>query len=60
MTKECYCGSGEPRYELVDARGIFVSFVCSKCEDEKRKGYRPEIFGDTNYEADEPIESEGY
>jgi hypothetical protein len=31
--KLCPCGSGEPRRELVDARGIFCTFVCDKCED---------------------------
>lgn len=58
--KECPCGSGEPREELTDARGIFVSFICSKCEDRVKAKYRPEIFEDSNYECDEPIEPEDY
>ena len=42
--KLCHCGSGEPRRELVDARGIFCTFVCDKCEKAKRAGFRPDIF----------------
>jgi hypothetical protein len=56
--KLCPCGSGEPREELVDARGIFCAFVCSQCEAGKRAGYRPDIFTDSNYWADEPIEGD--
>lgn len=55
LTK-CPCGSGEFPHMLTDARGIFCGYVCSKCEAEKRQGYRPEIFTDGSYEADEPIE----
>jgi hypothetical protein len=57
-TRLCYCGSGKPRRDLVDARGIFCAYVCDACEAEKRKGYRPEIFTDANYEASEPIEED--
>ena len=39
--KLCHCGSGEPRRELKDARGIFCTFVCDKCEEEKRSHFRP-------------------
>lgn len=53
MSKPCNCGSGKPRYELVDAAGIFCTFVCEKCEAEKRKKYNPKIFSDW-YDADEP------
>lgn len=52
--KLCPCGSGEPRRELVDARGIFCTFVCDKCEK------RPDIFTDSQYWTDEPVEEEGY
>jgi len=54
----CNCGSGLDRRELVDARGIFCSFVCDKCERRKRAEFRPDIFTDSNYWADEPIDSE--
>lgn len=57
-SKTCTCGSGEPRRELIDARGIFCAFVCDDCAREKRARYRPEIFSDGAYEADEPIEEE--
>jgi hypothetical protein len=58
--KECFCGSGEPRRELKDARGIFCTFVCDRCEARKRAGYRADIFEDAAYWADEPIEPEDY
>lgn len=58
--KTCNCGSGLERFELRDARGISCGYVCDKCEAKKRAGYRPEIFADGAYEADEPIEPEDY
>ena len=57
---ECPCGSGEYPYDLLDARGIYCGKVCSKCEKEKMSHYRPEIFTDGSYEADEAIEPEDY
>ena len=59
-SKACSCGSGLQRYDLTDARGIFCTYVCEKCERAKAAGYRPEIFTDSQYEADEPIEAEDY
>jgi len=44
VIKLCPCGSGLERYELKDAAGIFCTFVCDKCEDEKRKRFNPAIF----------------
>ena len=46
MTEQplCPCGSGLPRYELIDAAGIFCCFVCNECEPKKRESFRPEIF----------------
>jgi hypothetical protein len=46
------------RYGLYDARGIFVAFVCDVCEQEKRKGFRDDIFTDANYWTDEPIDDD--
>ena len=54
----CLCGSGKPCRPLVDARSIFCCYVCDGCEAKKRNGYRPEIFTDSRYHADEDI-SEG-
>lgn len=55
--KTCFrCNTGKPRRELVDARGIFCSFVCDDCEKKVRKGYRPDIFSDSNYWTDEEVE----
>jgi len=49
----CFCGSGLERFELRDARGISCGFVCDKCEAAKRAQYRPEIFYNGRYEADD-------
>jgi hypothetical protein len=46
MITPCPCGSGKPRRDLVDARDVFLAFVCDACEEEKRKEFRPEIFTD--------------
>lgn len=43
---------------MSDARGIPCGRVCDQCVEELRKKYRPEIFTDSNYYADEPIEPE--
>jgi hypothetical protein len=56
--KLCLCGSGQERRELVDARGIFCCYICDKCEKEKRAEFRPDIFTDSNYWTDEPIEED--
>lgn len=52
--------SGEWVEEVCDARGIYIAKVCDKCREEKLAGYRPEIFSDTGYETDEPVEPEDY
>jgi hypothetical protein len=57
---DCICGSGKEGYALYDARGIYCSLVCEDCEEEKKSQYRPEIFEDGDYWADEPIEPEDY
>lgn len=42
-----------------DARGIPLARVCDRCRAEKLKGYRKDVLTDSNYWADEPIESDG-
>jgi hypothetical protein len=54
----CPCGSGHSRSDLKDARGIFVTFVCSACRAEKAKRFRPEVLGDSQYDCDEPVEED--
>lgn len=44
----------------LDARGIFISYACDQCWPALEKKYRPEIFTDSQYETDEPIEPEDY
>jgi len=46
---KCVCGSGEERF------GICCGMVCSECEDEKKAKFRPEVFEDSDYWVDEPI-----
>lgn len=55
---QCTCGSGLAKRELKDARGIFCTFVCDRCEARKRGEFRAEIFTDASYAHDEPIEEE--
>jgi len=54
--QECSCGSGEYKRAVFDARNIFVTYVCDKCEDSKLAPYREEIFNNPSYHTDEPIE----
>lgn len=56
--RPCPCGSGKESWWLNDARGIPCGRVCDDCEDRVRAKYRPEIFSDSGYHADEPIEPE--
>lgn len=56
--RPCLCGSGLSSYALHDARGIFCAYVCEACEARQRARYRPEIFDNPRYAADEPIEEE--
>ena len=56
----CNCGSEEEAEEVYDARGIYVARVCDKCRKEKLSHYRPDIFTDSDYWTDEPIDPEEY
>lgn len=52
----CNCESGKPTWILTDARGIPCGIVCEDCVEDVKSKYRPEIFVDSNYSVDEPIE----
>jgi len=54
--RECNCGSGLEREEVIDGHGIFLCFVCDKCKKEKLSQYRNDIF--ENYDSDESIEED--
>jgi hypothetical protein len=54
----CTCGSGLPRSAAYDARGIFLTYLCHRCEREKLSHYRPDVLTDPNYWHDEPIDDE--
>ena len=56
--RTCSWGAGQLPRPSYDARNIFVAYVCDECHEDKLSGYRPEIFTDSRYEADEPIEPE--
>lgn len=56
--RECPCGSGQWPDAHHDARGIFLTYACEKCECEKLSGYRPEVLTDPNYYHDEPLDSD--
>lgn len=58
--KKCNCGSGlEPDHHY-DARGIFLCRACPKCRKERLGRYRRDVLTNSNYLADEAIESEDY
>lgn len=57
-SRPCHCGSGETHWPEFDGYGIFLTYVCSKCEREKMKRYRSDI--KERYECDEAIEPEDY
>ena len=48
---KCRCGSGLDREPLYDARGIFVDYVCRRCEKKVKAKFRPEIFTDPGYDT---------
>jgi hypothetical protein len=56
--KSCHCGSGLERHARFDARGIFLTYVCDKCEKEKLKRYRPEVLTDPNYDTFDDVVDE--
>lgn len=56
--KACGCHAHLSRRPLHDARGIFCAYVCDGCETEVRARYRPDIFTDPAYWADEEIEGD--
>lgn len=56
--RECHCGSGEWPDAHHDARGIFLTYACSKCEKQKLSGYRRDVLTDPNYYCDEAVEAD--
>lgn len=55
-SRDCNCGSGEPRYPLRDGYGIFMTYVCDKCVKDRRGEFRSDIF--EQYDHDEPLDHE--
>jgi hypothetical protein len=47
--QQCHCGSGKFPEARHDARGIFLTYTCSKCEREKMAGFRPDVLTDSGY-----------
>ena len=56
--KKCSCGSGEEKDAEYDARGIFLTYACSKCRAKTLAGYRSDALFDPSYWADEAIEGD--
>ena len=54
----CGCGSGEPREEEYDARGIFLTHACQACRGRKLSRYRRDVLEDGGYEACEDIDGD--
>jgi hypothetical protein len=54
--KPCPCKSGKMRRPRFDGYGIFLTFVCDDCEEEKMSKYRKDI--EERYETDEQIEDD--
>jgi hypothetical protein len=52
----CPCGSGHYREAEYDARGIFLTYLCEVCEEDKLGRYRPEVFDDSRYWVDEALD----
>ena len=45
------CESGKFPYILTDNMGCSCGYVCEDCEEEKKKKYNPDIFGQDNTQA---------
>lgn len=56
--RECACGSGLARRPLYDAKNIFVAYVCDLCEKRIKSKYRDDIFTNSSYWTDEPVEEQ--
>lgn len=54
----CFCGSGQTPRPAFDARGIFLTNVCDRCERDKLGEFRPEVLTDPNYWHDELIDGD--
>jgi hypothetical protein len=58
VNEPCRCGSGHYPRAVHDARGIFLTFACHRCERERTRGFRPEVLTDPHYEMDEPLDED--
>lgn len=56
--RECHCGSGLYAQAHYDARGIFLTFACEKCEEKKLSGFRRDVLTDPDYWHDEPLDED--
>jgi hypothetical protein len=56
LSPYCACQSGQYREAQYDARGIFLTYTCPKCERSKLRGFRAEVLTDAGYWHDEPID----
>jgi hypothetical protein len=57
--KPCPCGSGELREPQYDGRGIFLTFTCPDCHEQKMSRFNPTILEYyTQADVDEQIEED--
>jgi hypothetical protein len=55
LSPYCTCQSGEYREAQYDARGIFLTYTCRKCQRAKLAGFRADVLTDADYWADETL-----
>ena len=57
MSYLTYClHDGQGTWDEYDARGIYLTKVCSNCVEAKLAVFREDVLYDPAYECDEPIE----
>ena len=58
IRRNARCGSGLEKDAEYDARGIFLTYACDRCREQKLGSYRSEVLFDPNYWADEAIDED--
>jgi hypothetical protein len=56
--QRCSCGSDVEPEKIYDARGIYLTRACPRCQPEKLSRFRPEVLTNPRYEADEDIDGD--
>lgn len=56
--RSCRCGSGFPRQEQYDARGIFLCYTCEQCHQREMGKCVTDVLRSLNYHRDEQTEED--